>query len=99
MKSEDLVDRINSLEGIILSNLKSGKEIIVASRPPTDMELPYRTYKLVYSDGSPVERGKKSAYQMSQIHYTAQGMHKREVWAEMMVSLLNINYFSILLIN
>jgi len=86
LKSEDFVDRINSLQGIILSNLKSGKEIVVASRPPKDMELPYRTYKLVHGDGTPVERVNKTMYQMSQVHYTAQGMDKREVWAEMMVS-------------
>tara|TARA_X000001036_G_C20622810_1_gene783817 strand:+ start:642 stop:926 length:285 start_codon:yes stop_codon:yes gene_type:complete len=86
LQSEDLVDRISSLQGIILNTLKSGKEIVVASRPPKDMELPYRTYKLVYTDGSPAERVNKGPYQMSQIHYSAQGMHKREVWVEMMVS-------------
>lgn len=78
------MDRISSLQGIILNTLKSGKEIVVASRPPKDMELPYRTYKLVYTDGSPAERVNKGPYQMSQIHYSAQGMHKREVWVEMM---------------
>jgi hypothetical protein len=86
LQSEDLVDRVSSLQGIILNTLKSGKEIVVASRPPKDMELPYRTYKLVYTDGSPVERVNKGPYQMSQLHYSAQGMHKREVWVEMMVS-------------
>lgn len=85
--TEDFVDHINSLQGIILSTLKSGKEIVMAERPSTEMELPYRTYKLVYHDGTPVERKKSSPYLMSQIHYTAQGMTKREVWAEMMVRL------------
>ena len=50
-----------------------------------DMQLPYKTYKLVYNDGTPVERVNKTAYCMSQVHYSAQGMHKREVWAEIMV--------------
>jgi hypothetical protein len=90
-----LVDRINNLQGIILSTLKSGKEIVVAKRPPTDMELPYRTYKLVYNDGTPVERVNKTGYQMSQVHYSAQGMHKREVWAEMMVRTTAINYLQL----
>ena len=73
------------MQDVVLSTLKSGKEVVVAARPPTDMELPYKTYKLVYNDGTPVERVNKSAYCMSQVHYSAQGMHKREVWAEIMV--------------
>ena len=85
LRTEDFVDHVNSLQRIILSTLKSGKEIVVAERPPKEMELPYRTYKLVYNDGVPVERINKSGYMMSQVHYSAQGMHKREVWAEMMV--------------
>ncbi|CEF98972.1 Tetratricopeptide repeat [Ostreococcus tauri] len=84
LRTEDFVDHVNSLQRIILSTLKSGKEIVVAERPPKEMELPYRTYKLVYNDGVPVERINKSGYMMSQVHYSAQGMHKREVWAEMM---------------
>jgi len=80
-----MVSRVTKLQDVILSTLKSGKEIVVAARPPTDMELPYRTYKLVYNDGSPVERVNKSGFCMSQVHYSSKGMHKREVWAEMMV--------------
>ena len=29
--------------------------VVEAARPTLEMELPYRTYKLVYADGSTVE--------------------------------------------
>ncbi|KAK3259309.1 hypothetical protein CYMTET_31684, partial [Cymbomonas tetramitiformis] len=48
----------------------------------TDLELPYRSYRLVFTDGSPVERVDKHPFCMSVVHYDAKEA-KQQVWAEM----------------
>ena len=46
-----------------------GGALALPARPKTDLELPYRMYTLVRSDGGEVERKNKHAFQFSRIHY------------------------------
>lgn len=51
-------------------------------RPPTQLALPYGAYRLVHSDGSPVERTDKHPFCMSRVYYEAVE-RPSEVWAEL----------------
>ncbi len=46
-----------------------GDESALPSRPKTDIELPYKLYRLVNEDGSPCERADKHAFCMSRVYY------------------------------
>jgi hypothetical protein len=45
-------------------------EISIPSRPKTDIELPYKMYRLVHSDGTPCERIDKHGFAMSRVYYS-----------------------------
>ena len=40
------------------------------SRPKTEIELPYKMYRLVHADGSPCERADKHGFAMSRVYYS-----------------------------
>ncbi|QDZ23050.1 CS domain-containing protein [Chloropicon primus] len=40
------------------------------ARPKTEIELPYKMYKLVLADGSPCERAEKHGFAMSRVYYS-----------------------------
>lgn len=52
------------------------------SRPKTDIELPYKMYRLVYSDGSHCERIDKHGFSMSRVYYSKSDLPD-EVYAEL----------------
>jgi len=56
--------------------------MLIPARPKMDLELPYRSYKLVYTNGQPVERTDKHPFCMSRVYYDNKERPK-EVWAEM----------------
>lgn len=57
------------------------RSIVVPSRPKLELEMPYKLYKLVTSDGRPVERKEKRAFQMSRVYYNS-SEKPEEVWVE-----------------
>ena len=44
-------------------------ELAIPARPKLDIEMPYRSYKLVYTNGQPVERVDKHPFCMSRVYY------------------------------
>jgi hypothetical protein len=48
--------------------------LVLPARPKTDLELPYRMYRLVRASGAEVERKDKHAFQFSRIHYDRQAI-------------------------
>lgn len=67
--------------GTIRANGMHDTRITVAPRPKLDMELPYRMYKLVHTDGRPAERVNKHAFSMSRAYYSETELPD-PVWAE-----------------
>jgi hypothetical protein len=44
-------------------------ELAIPARPKLDIEMPYRSYRLVYTNGQPVERVDKHPFCMSRVYY------------------------------
>mmetsp|Transcript_2366 Transcript_2366/g.5467 ORF Transcript_2366/g.5467 Transcript_2366/m.5467 type:complete len:737 (-) Transcript_2366:58-2268(-) len=57
-------------------------EAALPSRPKTDIELPYKLYRLVKEDGSPCERADKHAFCMSRVYYSQSDL-PQEVYVQL----------------
>lgn len=58
------------------------ENVPVPSRPKTEIELPYKMYRLVNSDGTPCERIDKHAFCMSRVYYSNTDL-PQEVYAQL----------------
>ena len=69
-------DSAGGLSGDEATVAASGDDcaLVLPARPKTDLELPYRMYRLVRADGAEVERKDKHAFQFSRIHYDRQAL-------------------------
>mmetsp|Transcript_12510 Transcript_12510/g.57908 ORF Transcript_12510/g.57908 Transcript_12510/m.57908 type:complete len:722 (+) Transcript_12510:65-2230(+) len=52
-----------------MSNEIQSSSIVEASKPSSEIELPYKTYSRVNFDGTPVERVDKHPFCMARVHY------------------------------
>lgn len=50
-------------------------------KPKLEMEVPYRTYSLVYSDGTPVPRKSKHAFALTIVRYDSK-CNEKEIWCD-----------------
>jgi len=51
-------------------------------KPKLEMEVPYRTYSLVYSDGTPVPRKSKHAFALTIVRYDSK-CNEKEIWTQL----------------
>lgn len=65
------------------SSTNQERQISHPVRPKLDLELPYKQYKLVLGDGTPVERTDKHPFCMSRVYYDA-SEKPQEVWTELL---------------
>ncbi|KAK9866397.1 hypothetical protein WJX84_007801 [Apatococcus fuscideae] len=59
----------------------AAKQLTRPTQPKTDLELPYKMYRLVRADGKAVERPNKHPFCMSRVYYDATEKPE-EVWTE-----------------
>jgi tetratricopeptide (TPR) repeat protein len=68
-KEEEIIDTLN-------------QQLAVPSKPKLDLEVPYKMYRLVTSNGTPIERTDKHPFAMSRVYYNA-SEKPEEVWVEL----------------